>query len=73
VIALLALILVTAVWGVTFVQVKDALGNGGTQGSPVGPLFHADAPKAAASAPAGRSPAPPGSGGASPITQRRRP
>ncbi len=38
--AILALILVTAVWGVTFVQVEDALKHGGTRGSPVGPLLH---------------------------------
>ena len=37
---ILALILVTAVWGVTFVQVEDALKHGGTRGSPVGPLLH---------------------------------
>jgi hypothetical protein len=59
VIPLLALLLVTAIWGVTFVQVKDAVQNGGTPGSPVGPLLHDILRPAPLSAPAGQSPAPP--------------
>ncbi len=58
-IPLLALLLVTAIWGVTFVQVKDAVQNGGTPGSPVGPLLHDILRPAPLSAPAGQSPAPP--------------
>ena len=58
-IPLLALLLVTAIWGVTFVQVKDAVQNEGTPGSPVGPLLHAILRPAPSSAPAGQSPAPP--------------
>jgi hypothetical protein len=57
--ALFALILVTAIWGVTFVQVKDAAQNGGTPGSPVGPLLHSTLRPFPLSAPAGPSPAPP--------------
>jgi hypothetical protein len=56
---LLALLLVTAIWGVTFVQVKDAVQNGGTPGSPVGPLLHSILRPVPSSAPAGQSPAPP--------------
>ncbi len=58
-IQLLALLLVTAIWGVTFVQVKDAVQNGGTPGSPVGPLLHDTLSPACSWAPAGQSPAPP--------------
>ena len=56
---LLALLLVTAIWGVTFVQVEDAVQNGGTPGSPVGPLLHDILRPTSFSAPAGQSPAPP--------------
>jgi hypothetical protein len=56
---LLALLLVTAIWGVTFVQVKDAVQNGGTPGSPVGPLLYSILRPGPSSAPAGQSPASP--------------
>ncbi|HVN59694.1 MAG TPA: hypothetical protein VMT59_00425 [Gaiellaceae bacterium] len=60
----LSLVLVTAIWGVTFVQVKDAvaiypLKRGGTHGSPTSPLLHGSLVQTAAWAPAGPSPAPP--------------
>ena len=56
---LLALLIVTAIWGVTFVQVKDAVKNGGTTGSPVGPFLYSILRPVPSSAPAGQSPAPP--------------
>ncbi len=58
-IPLFALLLVTAIWGVTFVQVKDAVQNGGTPGSPVSPFLHDTLRPAPSWAPAGQSPAPP--------------
>ncbi len=49
--ALVALIVPTAIWGVE---------NGGTLGSPLGPLLYSSRVPAKTSAPAGRSAAPPG-------------
>jgi hypothetical protein len=65
--ALLALILVTAIWGVTFVQIKDALelyplfafSPGGTHGSPMGLLLLSSRRTAVAWAAPRRDAAPP--------------
>jgi hypothetical protein len=56
---LFALVVVTAIWGITFIQVKDAALNGGTQGSPVDPLLLTPCVPTSTWAPVGQSPAPP--------------